>query len=153
MKFKLIATLIFVSCAYLSFAGLDNTYFWDDEAQTGIIGRNLLSTGRLTGWDGRNLLAVRNGTILDKNLRFTYPPLPFLMTATSFLAFGPSTWAGRLPFVIAGLTGLAIFAFVLRYDFGKDQWLWVYALGVLAFSVVFLLHIRDVWPRRGPTGS
>ena len=118
MKLKLIAILIFVSCTYLSLARLDNTYFWDDEAQTGIIARNLLSTGRLTGWDGRNLLAIRNGATLDKNLRSSYPPLPFLVTATSFVAFGPSTWAGRLPFVIAGLTGLSIFAFVLRYDFG-----------------------------------
>lgn len=143
MKPSFLAILAFISCAYLSFVHLDNTCFWDDEARAGIIGRNFLSTRRLTGWDGRNLLAYRNGTTLDENLRTVDPPLSFLVTAASFKVFGPSTWAGRIPFVIAGLTGLTIFAFLLRYDFGKDQWLWVYALGVLAFSVVFLLNIRQ----------
>lgn len=143
MKLKLTAIFVFVSCAYLSLVGLDNTYFWDDEAQVGIIAKNFLSTGRLTGWDGRNLFALRNGTVLDAELRTIDPPLQYLVTAASFLAFGPSTWAGRFPFVLEGLTALAIFAFLLRHDFGKDGWLWVYSLAVLAFSLVFLLNIRQ----------
>lgn len=137
------AIFVFVCCAYLSFARMDNTYFWDDEAHVGIVAKNFLSTGRLTGWDGRNLLAYRNGTLLDKGLRTINPPLDYLVAAVSFRVFGPSTWAGRLPFVIAGLIGLAIFAILLRHDFGNNDWLWVYSLAVLAFSPVFLLNIRQ----------
>lgn len=143
MNIRRSVILIFIICIYLSFTRLDNTYFWDDEAQVGIIARNFLSTGNLSGWDGRNLFALRNGSLLDKELRIINPPLDYLVSAASFMAFGDSTWTGRFPFVVAGLIGLVIFAFLLRYDFGKDGLLWVYALGILAFSVVFLLNIRQ----------
>ena len=117
--------------------------FWDDEAQVGIIAKNLAEQGKLTGWDGRNLYAYRNGTLLDEGLRPINPPLDYLLAAASFKIFKPTTFAGRFPFVLAGLSALIVFGILLRLDFGKSNGLWVYAFGILAFSTNFLLNIRQ----------
>jgi 4-amino-4-deoxy-L-arabinose transferase-like glycosyltransferase len=133
----------FIVCAYVGLVRLHHTYFWDDEAHVGIIAKNFLATGQLTGWDGRHLFAFRNGALLDSNLRTINPPLEYVATAAAFWLFGPSTWAGRLPFVIAGLLSLLVFARLLFDVVGKDWRYWGYAVGGLAFSMPFLLNIRQ----------
>ena len=133
----------FVACTYISLVHLHNTYFWDDEAHVGIIAKNFLATGRFTGWDGRNLFAFRNGTLLDNHLRIINPPLEYVITAAAFGLFGPSTWAGRLPFVIAGLLSLVVLTWVVRDVIGKETRFWGYIVGGLAFSMPFLLNIRQ----------
>jgi 4-amino-4-deoxy-L-arabinose transferase-like glycosyltransferase len=134
---------ILLAAAYLSLARLDNTYFWDDEALLGVVARNLIETGHLTGWDGRNLLAFRNGTLLDDDLRPAEPPLSYLLAAGSFKLLGVSTWSGRFPFVLAGLASLIVFVFLMREEFGLDSPLWLYSSIVFSLSVVFLLNIRQ----------
>lgn len=142
-KLHYIVIFIFVVCGYLSFKHLGSTPFWDDEAQVGIIAKNFLDAGTLTGWDGRNLYAIRNGAALDANLRLINPPLDCVVCAASFKIFGISTWAGRFPFVIAGLLSIAVIIFLLPLHFGKDKWLWFYVLAVLSMSTIFLLYIRQ----------
>jgi Dolichyl-phosphate-mannose-protein mannosyltransferase len=134
---------MFLAVIYLSVTGLAHTYFWDDEAHVAIIARNVLATGHLTAWDGRNLHAYRNGSVLDKNLRQLGPPLDSLLVAGSFRLFGSSTWAGRLPFVVVGLTSLAIFWLLVHHDFGPEKPTCLYAVSVLGFSPIFLLNIRQ----------
>ena len=138
-----VSILIIAAAGYLTFTRLDNTYFWDDEAKVAIIASNFLSTGRLTGWDGRNLMALRNGSVLREDLSTIDPPLDILLTAASFQLFGRSTWAGRFPFVFAGMVSLVIFVFLLQDEFHGKTALQIYGLVLLAFSVVFLLHIRQ----------
>lgn len=139
----LAATLLFLASGYLALAGLGGPAFWDDEAGTALVAKNYLSTGRLTAWDGRNLYAHAQGTVLSHELMVLDPPLPFLATALSFRLLGVSTWAARLPFAVAGLAALLVFALILKETLGSDSWMWVYALGVLALSVPFLLYIRQ----------
>lgn len=134
--------VIFLCAAYLGFHRLDNTMFWDDEAVVGTEGKNYLETGKLTGWDGRNLLAVRNGWYLDDQLHISDPILQIYVTAASFRLLGVSTWAGRFPFVVFGLLTLVAFHFLLKSERASPAHA-AYALGVLAFSVMFLLHIRQ----------
>jgi hypothetical protein len=143
MKSLSLVIAVCIACAYLSLKQLDNTYFWDDEAHVGIIARNFLATGHLTGWDGRNLFAFRNGTLLDAQLHIINPPIEYLVTAGSFWIFGASTWAGRFPFVIAGLLGLVVFSRLLPQVARQERWLWGYALAGLALSPAFLLNIRQ----------
>jgi len=138
-----VSILIIAAAGYLAFTRLDNTYFWDDEAQVAIIASNFLSTGRLTGWDGRNLMALRNGSVLREDLSTIDPPLDILLAAASFQWFGRSTWAGRFPFVLAGMASLIIFVFLLQDEFRGKTALQIYGLVLLAFSIVFLLHIRQ----------
>ena len=141
-QFALGVILIVAAATYLGLKGLDSTAFWDDEAHVGIVARNLLKTGRLTGWDGRNLCAFRNAALLDRDLRITNPPLEFLVAGASFKMLGPSTWSGRLPFVFIGLGALALFIYAACREFGKGP-ATVFSAGLLAFSVVFLLNIRQ----------
>ena len=89
MKSLYVMILGGVVCAYVSLVQLGNTYFWDDEAHVGIIAKNYLATGGLTGWDGRNLLAFRNGSLLDNHLRIINPPLEYVVTAASFRPLVP----------------------------------------------------------------
>jgi 4-amino-4-deoxy-L-arabinose transferase-like glycosyltransferase len=140
---RAIVAVIILAAAVLALAGLGAAAFWDDEAQVGIVGRNLVHTGKLTGWDGRNLFGYRNGTLLDASLRPVNPPLDYLVAAASFKVFGASTWAGRLPFVLFGIASLPLFVLSLRRAFGPARPLWIYALASLALSPVFLLDIRN----------
>ena len=138
-----IILLIFTAATYLSFKSLDHTYFWDDEAEVGIIARNLINTGHLTGWDGRNLFAYGNGALLDSNLRPINPPLQYVVAAASFKLFGTTTWAGRFPFALIGLATLWVFALVLQREFKGQAILQLYAFAALALSVEFILYIRQ----------
>jgi hypothetical protein len=136
------AMMLFIVAAYLALVRLDNTVFWDDEAHIAIMARNFLHTGTWTGWDGRNLLAYGNGIVLEPNLRHIIPQLDAPLMALSFALFGVSTWAGRFPFVVAGLLSLVVFAALLRKQFAKQNVLQVFSFATLAFSVHFLLSIR-----------
>lgn len=129
--------------SYLAITGLDNAAFWDDEAQTAITARNFIARGELTGWDGRNLYAYRNGALLDERLNIINPPLDSLVCALSFALFGPSTWSGRILFTVIGLIAFAVFALALRQDFPFDRWHWFFAISLVMLSPVFLLYIRQ----------
>jgi hypothetical protein len=130
--------------AYLAFQGLPDNCFWDDEAGTAIFARNLLRFGKLTAWDGWNLMAYRNGFELDDDFINRYiPPLQFYLCAASFRLLGETTFAGRLPFVLAGLLALAAFALLLARQAGDAPVFRVCALALLALSPSFLLFIRQ----------
>ncbi len=136
--------LIILTAAVLAFVSLDNAWFWDDESHVATFARNLLHTGHLTGWDGRNLYGYNDGACLDESLRLVHiPPLDFLVTAGSFALFGETTWAARFPFAVAGILALVVFWRLARREFAAVPGADVYALAVLAFSVVFLLNIRQ----------
>lgn len=138
-----LTVLVLASTGVLALARLDNTLFWDDEALVAINARNFLTTGRLTAWDGRNLYAFRNGTLLDENLRTRDTELHFLLTAFAFKVLGVSTWAGRFPSVAVGLGTLVLLTIFLRRHW-QLPWPWVlYGVASLALSVVFLLGIRQ----------
>lgn len=126
----------------LGLIGLDKTCLWDDEALVAIISRNLLDTGRLTGWDGQNLLALRNGALLDDKLRPINSPLDFYVAAGSMALLGRTTLAARLPFLLAGIAALAVFWRLLARQFGKGPPA-MYGLALLALSPAFLLNIRQ----------
>src|SRR5215831_17919383 len=76
---KLFVSILFIVATYLAFKNLSSAHLWDDEAEVAIFGNNLLNFGKLTGWDGRNLLAFSNGTTLDANMHSTQPPLMFFV--------------------------------------------------------------------------
>jgi 4-amino-4-deoxy-L-arabinose transferase-like glycosyltransferase len=133
---------LIAAAAVLGGVGLDHTYLWDDESLVGIIASNLLKTGHLTGWDGRNLLAFRNGALLDDNLRPINSPLDFYVAAGSMALLGKSTFAVRLPFLLAGLAALGVFWRLVRRELPTGP-AGLYALALLALSPAYLLNIRQ----------
>jgi hypothetical protein len=136
--------IVFCCVAYLAFHNLDNTYFWDDEANTALFAKNFLKYGKLTAWDGKNLICYGNSAELNKDLNNVYmPPLQYLTVALSFKILGVSTWAGRFPFVVMGLLSLLLFFIFIKYKFKDNLYLQIYALLLFGFSIVFLLNIRQ----------
>lgn len=148
---KAAVVFVFILSFLLAMKGLDNAFFWDDEAQVAIAAKNFLATGKFTGWDGRSLFAYHNGALLDRSFHLINPPLDYFVTAVSFRILGVSTRAGRIPYVFAGMLSLILFALVLRHDFRNlpppvrhsADWLRVYAFSFFALSTVFLLNIRQ----------
>lgn len=140
---RYVLVLFFLIIIYLSFHQLGNLYYWDDEAEVGIIAKNFLASGQLSGWDGRNLYAFSDGGALDTNLRTRNPPLDILVCALSFKFLRVSNESGRFLFVVIGILALGIFVLLIKNDFGEKPWLWFYMLGVFALSPVFLLNIRQ----------
>lgn len=129
--------------AYLLFKNLSAAHLWDDEAFVSIFARNLLETGQMSAWDGRNLYAYRNGTSLTPDLRTIKSPLDILVTALSFRLFGESTWSARAPHALAGFVATLIFLVALYRDVGRRLALLVYAGGGLVLSVGYLLMLRN----------
>jgi len=138
--------MVFVAilvAAALAFHGLTNHLFWDDEANTAIFGRNLLKTGKLTAWDGRNLMGYRGGAELDEDLVNVYmPPMQYYVAAVGLSLFGESTFGGRALFVIAGLAGIALLAVLMRHLAPHDFPWWLPSL-LLAVTPAYLLYIRN----------
>lgn len=134
--------IFFVIVSYLGFVGLDNNSFWGDESSTAIEAKNFLKTGRLSGWDGRNLLTYRQGTLLLNNYDTRDPPLGIITTALSFKIFGCSTWAGRMPFVVLGFFSLIVLWFLLKEVFESSLLRW-YTMVLVGLSYSFLLCIRQ----------
>jgi len=105
LRFKVTGAVVVLCAIYLSFAGLDHTLFWDDEALVAIHARNYLQTGTWTAWTGRNLAAYGNGMLLDDQLETRDPKVQHWLAILSFKGLGVSTWTGRFPFVLVGLWG------------------------------------------------
>jgi len=150
--------------AVLASAGLGNQLFWDDEANTAIYGRNLLKFGRLTAWDGTNLVGYSYGGALGADLgqELRVPALPayvaaaglFLFGGTSFEGTSPDrisydaatcrrlTLSGRIPFVVSGVLSIGLLAIWLRRHFGR-RFPWYLPPLCLALSPAYLLYIRN----------
>ena len=125
------------------FYGLCNNAFWDDEANTALFGRNLLHTGKLTAFDGTNVIGFRQGAELDSQLINVYmPPVQYYLAAVGLKLFGATTFGGRFPFVLAGLASIAILAWFARWHFEHRIPLWLPPL-LVAFNPAFLMFIRQ----------
>ncbi len=124
--------------------GLGNHAFWDDEANTAIFARNLLRFGRLTAWDGRNLLGYAYGRSLGEELgrELRIPGLPAYLAAAGMWLVGENTLGGRLPFLLCGVLAVGVLAWWARGHLGRHGPWWLGAV-VLAISPAWLLYIRN----------
>jgi hypothetical protein len=130
--------------AVLGLWGLGAHPFWDDEANTAIYARNLLRFGKLTAWDGRNLVGYAYGGSLGEDLgrELRVPGLPAYLAAAGFALFGETVWAGRLPFVFCGVAGVGLLAVWLRRHLGP-RFAWWLPAWLLALSPAYLLYVRN----------
>lgn len=127
----------------LLFLDLDEPYLWQDEAQTAVISRTILSEGVPRGSDGLNFFSQELGAeYADDYLWRWHTWLSFYVVAGSFATFGATTWAARMPFALFGVATV-----LLAYVSGRDMWRSRAAAlasgGVLALSVPFLLLSRQ----------
>jgi 4-amino-4-deoxy-L-arabinose transferase-like glycosyltransferase len=133
---------IAVACA-LAFSGITSDKLWDDEANTAIFARNLLETGALTAWDGKNVIGFRDGAELDENMNNVFmPPLQYWVAAGGIALFGDDEIGLRAPFVLAGLVCLVALALLARGLIGEG-FPWSLPAWIAALSPAFLLYIRN----------
>ena len=135
--------LIVAVAGVLACYGLNNNVFWDDEANTALFGRNILSTGKLTAWDGTNVIGFRQGAELDSQLVNVYmPPVQYYVAALGFKLLGFTTLGGRVPFVLAGLVSIAALACFVHWHFAKLMSAWLPSL-LVTLSPAYLMFIRQ----------
>jgi hypothetical protein len=127
----------------LSLYGINNHAFWDDEAHTALFAQNLLSTGKMTAWDGKNLIGYNQGAGLDENLVNDYmPPLQFIVAAAGLTLFDDKTFGGRILFVLAGMLAvLALSLWTHRHFVGRVP-VYLPAL-IVCLSPAYLLFVRQ----------
>ena len=123
---------------------LDNHLFWDDEANTALYARNLLRFGRITAWDGTNLIGYAQGGSLGEDLgrELRVPTLPAYVAAAAMRCLGENTFAARFPFVLAGVANVGLLAVWLRRHLGQRFPCWLPAM-LMAVSPAMLLYVRN----------
>lgn len=136
--------LLVLMGAFLLLSNLGNMYLWQDEAETALLSQRLLEHGLPMAFDGRNLIRQA-----PKDIQYTadfvwvyHPWLPFFFTALSFAVLGPTTFAARLPYALAGL-GTALLLYLSARRCFRDRRVAQLAAPLLLLCVPFLLHSRQ----------
>jgi 4-amino-4-deoxy-L-arabinose transferase-like glycosyltransferase len=110
-----IVALITLLAAPLFLAGLGNTYLWQDEAQTALLGRSVLQHGvPMVGQGADSLSAVMGTDAGVKGIYFQISWLQAYLIAASFSVFGESSWAARIPFAFVGWLCVPLVAWAMR---------------------------------------
>jgi hypothetical protein len=135
--------IILALAAFLLLFHLGQRPFWQDEAETAGLARNVLKYGVPRAYDGVNIISQEQGHEYDHNYLWRWSPwLQIYVTAAAFKIGGFTTYAGRLPFALLGLVCIFLVYHLVNRNFGDRPWaLWSAAL--LAFSVPFLLYARQ----------
>ena len=132
-----------VLAGLLAFWGLGNNDLWDDEASSAVYGRNLMKTGKLIAWDGRNIMAYGMLALVNEDMIRTFSaPLQYPVAGLSLKIFGDSAAGGRALFVLIGLFSIPLVAAWFKNEFDSEDF-WIVAL-ILALSVPYLLYIRQL---------
>jgi hypothetical protein len=135
--------IILALAAFLLLFGLDNRPFWQDEAETAGLAKNVLKYGVPRAYDGVNIISQEQGREYDANFLWRWSPwMQICVAAAGFRLGGLTTFAGRLPFALMGLACIFLVYQLVRHNFGDRAWaLW--AATLLTCSVPFLLFARQ----------
>jgi len=135
--------LVLIAGAILIFSNLSNRYLWEDEAETALLGRNILTYGIPKAFDGKNLISQELGRDYNKNYVWRWTPwLDKYIAALSFKILGEGTFQARVPFAFMGILSLISVYFLTRLIF-KDPWMGVLSMVFLTLSIPFLLYVRQ----------
>jgi 4-amino-4-deoxy-L-arabinose transferase-like glycosyltransferase len=142
-KRGVILVVILCGSALLLFANLGNIYLWQDEAQTALISKTILTDGVPRGYDGKNFFAQEAGAEYGKNYIWRWHTwLPFYVLAGFYKVFGISTFVSRLPFALFGF-GTVVMTYLLAKDVWPESRVGLIAAGMLSVCVPFLLLCRQ----------
>jgi hypothetical protein len=141
------------------FAGLGAPLFWQDEAETAMLGRHVLEFGLPKIHVGRNVvygahlpLELGRNPALDAYLGspwgqyfFAAPAVAWSDAATDLAS---RTWRVRVPFALAGWLGVLLLgsvgAALWPVAAGARAWFWLGFGACLVLSVSLQLHLREV---------
>ncbi len=138
--------LLFAVIAMGCFLNLGGRNFGVDEAETAVLGENILTYGIPMAWNGRGLIdnvtANINGINLNDDLVYTsHPWFPYYYSALLISVFGKNHFWLRAGFAWLGFAGLILFYFLVK-KLG-DRKLALLALIIAALNVHYYLFIRS----------
>jgi hypothetical protein len=129
--------------AFLLLFHLDHRPFWQDEAETAGLAKNVLKYGVPRAYDGINIISQEQGNEYDHNFLWRWSPwLQIYVTAAAFRLGGLTTYAGRFPFAVLGLACIFLVYHLVSRNFGDRAWAFWSAV-LLTCSVPFLLYARQ----------
>ncbi len=129
--------------AFLLLFSLDHRPFWQDEAETACLAKNVLKYGVPRAYDGVNIVSQEPGREYGPNFLWRWSPwLQIYVAAAAFRLGGLTTYAGRLPFALLGLACIFLVYQLVRHNFGDRTWA-LMAAALLTCSVPFLLFARQ----------
>jgi 4-amino-4-deoxy-L-arabinose transferase-like glycosyltransferase len=127
----------------LLFYHLDNRLLWGDEAETAVLAKNVVQFGVPRTYDGTNYIVLHGA--VDETPTHVWIWSPWMqnyLAATSFVLFGPTTWAARAPFALICWCSVLLLALV-AWKIYRNHWVAVSAAAILAASEIFLLQARN----------
>lgn len=130
-----------IASAVLIFTRLGHYPLWDDEAITAMTARGVWRTGDTSARvDDHNILAYRNGLLLNHfKDRFT-PPLQFYLLAPFIGWLGETSLICRLPFAVCGLLTVGILLLWLWRSRPPPLVWWAAAVILLTNAEFFLFQ-------------
>lgn len=135
--------LILCAGAFLFTCNLGNHYLWQDEAQTALISKTVLTDGVPRGFDGKNYLSQEIGAEYGTNFLWKWHTwLPFYFVAGFFQLFGTNEFSARLPFALLGI-GTVILTFYFCKALWEDKRIAYTATFLLLICIPFLLLSRQ----------
>ncbi|MBN1766150.1 MAG: glycosyltransferase family 39 protein [Sedimentisphaerales bacterium] len=135
--------VILVLGLFLFLGNLWNQYLWQDEAQTALISKTILTEFVPRGYDGKNYFSQEVKAEYGENYIWKWHTwLPFYVLAGFFKIFGINTFVARLPFALFGL-GTVFFLYFLCRSWWPDKKVAVIATLLLLLCVPFLILSRQ----------
>jgi len=142
---SLFLALVLLFGAGLLFCRLDDAYLWQDEAETALVAGHLLTFGLPLSSDGITWVQQAGDSFVEFTADYvwTYHSwLQYVVVAASFAVLGATTFAARLPFVLAGLATL-VMTYRIVVQWLSDTRAARLATVLLLFCVPFLLSVRQ----------
>jgi 4-amino-4-deoxy-L-arabinose transferase-like glycosyltransferase len=134
---------ILALASVLLFWGLGDRCLWQDEAETALLGRNILRFGRPIAFDGVNVISQEASKEFGPDYLWRWSPwIQFYIAAGSFAVLGQTTLAARLPFTFLAFLAILLTYHLARRLFGSVGIARLAALA-LVLSVPFLLYARQ----------
>ncbi len=135
--------LLLLLAAALFLTNLGNHSLWQDEAQTALLARTILSHGIPLGFDGTNHFSQELGIEYgDDRVWKWHTWLSFYLVASSLWLFGNNAFAARLPFALFGIATVAL-TYLTARRFWRDRTAAATAALMLALCVPFLVLSRQ----------
>lgn len=134
---------IFIASLFLFLGNLGNQYLWDDEAETALVSKTILTHGIPLAYDGKNYFSQQMGSDYTKNYVWRWHPwLQFYVCAAFFGLFGVSTFVARLPFALFGI-GTVFMTYVFCKVLWKNRKLATVSVLLLLICVPFIILSRQ----------
>ncbi|EKO41071.1 MAG: PMT family glycosyltransferase, 4-amino-4-deoxy-L-arabinose transferase [Solidesulfovibrio magneticus str. Maddingley MBC34] len=136
---------VLAAAAFLLFFHLGQRPFWQDEAETACLAKNVLVHGLPYSFDGLNVVSQEEEREFDKVGGYLWrwsPWMQIYLQAAGFAVGGLDAAAGRVPFALAALVAVYWLYRLVRRHFG-DRDLALLAAILLTTCVPFLLIGRQ----------